>query len=118
MTGEPLTRRTDDNVPTLTKRLTAYHAQTQPLINYYQKRHIHHAIDASREPDAVEKEIEKIIATTKSKDKVRILEYLFARFETFTCFLPGFLLLASVEQWEEERRFYLVRQCRFRFREV
>ncbi|GAV04598.1 hypothetical protein RvY_14860 [Ramazzottius varieornatus] len=70
VTGEPLTRRTDDNVPTLTKRLTAYHAQTQPLINYYQKRHIHHAIDASREPDTVEKEIEKIIATTKSKDKV------------------------------------------------
>ena len=65
-------RRTDDNVPTLTKRLTAYHAQTKPLINYYQKRHIHHAVDASKTPDVVESDIEKIIATTKSKDKVKL----------------------------------------------
>lgn len=63
-------RRSDDNVPTLTKRLTAYHEQTQPLINYYQKRFLHNRIDASKPPESVEQDIEKIIKTTRSKDKV------------------------------------------------
>ncbi|XP_055336952.1 adenylate kinase-like [Paramacrobiotus metropolitanus] len=70
VTGEPLERRSDDNVQTLNKRLTAYHDQTAPLINYYQKRYLHHRIDASKPPDAVETDIENIVTTVKSKDKV------------------------------------------------
>ena len=34
-TGEPLVQREDDNEDTVKKRLTIYHAQTAPLIEYY-----------------------------------------------------------------------------------
>lgn len=34
-TGEPLIQRVDDHEETIRKRLTVYHQQTEPLINYY-----------------------------------------------------------------------------------
>ena len=34
-TGEALVQRQDDHEDTVRKRLEVYHAQTQPLINYY-----------------------------------------------------------------------------------
>jgi len=37
VTGEPLTQREDDTEETVRKRLAIYHAQTKPLIDYYQK---------------------------------------------------------------------------------
>uniref|UniRef100_A0A2K6MYU1 Adenylate kinase active site lid domain-containing protein n=1 Tax=Rhinopithecus bieti TaxID=61621 RepID=A0A2K6MYU1_RHIBE len=51
ITGEPLIRRSDDNEKALKIRLQAYHTQTTPLIEYYRKRGIHSAIDASQTPD-------------------------------------------------------------------
>lgn len=36
-TGEPLIQRDDDQEETVRKRLDVYHAQTEPLINYYKK---------------------------------------------------------------------------------
>uniref|UniRef100_A0A2K6LVM5 Adenylate kinase active site lid domain-containing protein n=1 Tax=Rhinopithecus bieti TaxID=61621 RepID=A0A2K6LVM5_RHIBE len=53
ITGEPLIRRSDDNEKALKIRLQAYHTQTTPLIEYYRKRGIHSAIDASQTPDVV-----------------------------------------------------------------
>ena len=47
VTGEPLERRPDDNVDALKKRLIAYHNQTSPLADYYARKGLHHAIDAS-----------------------------------------------------------------------
>ncbi len=38
--GGELYQRADDNKATVKQRLTAYHAQTQPLIDYYSKRGI------------------------------------------------------------------------------
>jgi adenylate kinase len=35
VTGEPLVQRDDDKEETVRKRLEVYHAQTEPLINYY-----------------------------------------------------------------------------------
>ena len=35
ITGEPLMKRKDDNAATLKSRLDAFHAQTQPVIDYY-----------------------------------------------------------------------------------
>ena len=35
VTGEPLVQRADDNEATVKERITTYHAQTKPLINYY-----------------------------------------------------------------------------------
>ena len=37
VTGEPLIQRDDDQEETVRKRLDVYHAQTEPLIEYYQK---------------------------------------------------------------------------------
>nr|KAF6503791.1 adenylate kinase 2 [Rousettus aegyptiacus] len=53
ITGEPLVRRSDDNEKALKIRLEAYHTQTIPLVEYYRKRGIHSAIDASQTPDVV-----------------------------------------------------------------
>ncbi|NP_001187835.1 adenylate kinase 2, mitochondrial [Ictalurus punctatus] len=53
VTGEPLTRRSDDNEKTLRSRLEAYHKQTAPLVQYYSARGIHHAIDAAQSPEVV-----------------------------------------------------------------
>uniref|UniRef100_M3XK55 Adenylate kinase 3 n=1 Tax=Latimeria chalumnae TaxID=7897 RepID=M3XK55_LATCH len=53
VTGEPLVKRSDDNENTLKSRLFAYHTQTTPLVNYYRKRGIHMAVDASLSPDVV-----------------------------------------------------------------
>ena len=35
ITGEPLIQRPDDREETVMKRLAVYHAQTEPLVNYY-----------------------------------------------------------------------------------
>lgn len=37
VTGEPLVQRDDDKEETVRKRLTVYHSQTRPLIEYYSK---------------------------------------------------------------------------------
>jgi adenylate kinase len=37
LTGEPLILRQDDQPETVKERLHVYHAQTQPLIEYYSK---------------------------------------------------------------------------------
>ena len=38
VTGEPLIQRDDDKEETVRKRLSVYHSQTKPLIEYYAKR--------------------------------------------------------------------------------
>ncbi|MBN3312376.1 KAD2 kinase, partial [Atractosteus spatula] len=53
VTGEPLIRRSDDNEQTLRSRLSAYHSQTAPLVQYYRARQLHTAVDASQSPDVV-----------------------------------------------------------------
>ena len=38
VTGEPLIQRDDDKEETVRKRLSVYHDQTKPLVNFYQKK--------------------------------------------------------------------------------
>ncbi|KAL8965662.1 MAG: hypothetical protein Q9197_006394 [Variospora fuerteventurae] len=57
VTGEPLIQRSDDNAETLKKRLSTYHAQTSPVVAYYQKTGIWKPIDASQEPGQVWKSL-------------------------------------------------------------
>ncbi len=66
-TGEPLERRSDDNVESLAKRLEAYHKQTSPLAEYYAKKGIHTAIDASLKPEIVQSKIAAIFDGILSK---------------------------------------------------
>jgi adenylate kinase len=56
-TGEPLIQRSDDNEETLKKRLSTYHAQTSPVVAYYQKTGIWKPIDASQDPGQVWKSL-------------------------------------------------------------
>ncbi|KIV99944.1 adenylate kinase [Verruconis gallopava] len=60
VTGEPLIQRSDDNEATLKKRLGTYHAQTAPVVSYYQKTGIWSPIDASQEPGQVWTSILKV----------------------------------------------------------
>lgn len=69
ITGEPLIKRSDDNVEALKKRLTTYHTQTRPLVDYYQIRGIHYRIDASQAAKDVFKNIDSIFAK-KSKSRI------------------------------------------------
>lgn len=62
VTGEPLIQRSDDNEATLTKRLGTYHAQTAPVVSYYQKTGIWKGIDASQEPGQVWKSLLGVFA--------------------------------------------------------
>jgi len=57
LTGEPLIQRSDDNAETLKKRLSAYHDQTSPVVDYYKKTGIWKGIDASQEPGQVWKSL-------------------------------------------------------------
>lgn len=69
-TGEPLIRRSDDNVEALMKRLKAYHEQTQPLVDYYKKKGIHSWIDASLNSAQVFENIKTTFIKSRAKDKV------------------------------------------------
>jgi adenylate kinase len=56
-----MTRRADDNAETVESRLRAYHAQTAPLIDYYDARGVLARVDAMAEIDAVAQELNKIV---------------------------------------------------------
>lgn len=70
ITGEPLIQRSDDTADALTKRLTTYHSQTAPVVNYYQKTGIWKPIDASQEPGQVWKALLKATEASSSSSSV------------------------------------------------
>lgn len=59
--GGELSIRDDDKPEIVAKRLVAYHAQTQPLIDYYEKEGILKTVDGTVNVDVVFAEICKII---------------------------------------------------------
>ncbi len=59
--GSELVLRDDDKPETVKKRLTVYHEQTQPLIDYYKKAEILHSVDGTKEPDEVFEAIVEIL---------------------------------------------------------
>ena len=60
--GEELVLRKDDAPETVLNRLSVYHEQTQPLIDYYQKQGILREVDGTKELNEV---FEAIIAELK-----------------------------------------------------
>lgn len=70
VTGEPLSRRSDDNETTLRSRLESYHRQTSPLVQYYSARGLHHAVDAAQSPDIVFASILAAFSSATCKDLV------------------------------------------------
>lgn len=67
ITGEPLIRRSDDNVKSLKTRLESYHNITSPLINYYQKHGIHARIDASQKSEKVFGDIQNVFEKARKR---------------------------------------------------
>jgi adenylate kinase len=65
VTGEPLIQRTDDNVETLRKRLTTYHQQTGPVVEYYKQKGLWVGIDAAQSPAVVWNDLSKVFRTKK-----------------------------------------------------
>ena len=51
--GSPVVLRDDDQPETVKKRLDVYHAQTQPLIDYYQKQGILKSVDGTQPMEEV-----------------------------------------------------------------
>ncbi|KAK7688943.1 adenylate kinase [Cerrena zonata] len=62
VTGEPLIQRSDDNVQALTKRLSVFHSQTGPVVEYYKKKGHWHPIDAAQSPSLVWENLRKVFS--------------------------------------------------------
>ncbi len=59
--GTEMTRRADDTAETVEQRLRAYHAQTAPLIDYYDGKGVLARADAMADIDAVARELNTIV---------------------------------------------------------
>ena len=59
--GHEFARRADDNAETVKKRLDAYHAQTAPLLPYYEDKRILSVVDGTLDIALVTKALEGIL---------------------------------------------------------
>jgi adenylate kinase len=59
----PLNHRSDDNPGTVQARLTTYEEQTRPLLDYYKAANLLYVVDGTREPEAIYRDIEKIVTS-------------------------------------------------------
>ena len=58
-----LNHREDDKPETVKARLATYEEQTRPLLDYYRAANLLHVVDGTRDPEAIYKDIEKIVTT-------------------------------------------------------
>ena len=63
------TRRADDNAETIAARLKAYHAQTAPILPYYEGKGLLRSVDGMATIDAVTKAIEAVLGPKKSPSR-------------------------------------------------
>jgi adenylate kinase len=61
ITGEPLIQRKDDTVEVLTKRLSSFHEQTTPVIDYYLQKGVVANIAAAKPAKVVSEDIRKCL---------------------------------------------------------
>jgi len=59
--GTDMKRRADDNAETVSQRLKTYHAETAPLIEYYDNKDALKRVDAMGDIDAIAKELTAIV---------------------------------------------------------
>ena len=59
--GSELVQRDDDKPETVQKRLSVYHEQTQPLIDYYNKKNILKSVDGTKDMQEVFSDIVNIL---------------------------------------------------------
>jgi adenylate kinase len=68
--GSRLIQREDDKEETILRRLEVYHAQTKPLIGYYEAKGLLRRFDGSRSPNEVHNHIRATLATLRLEDKL------------------------------------------------
>ena len=68
--GSRLVQREDDRPETIAKRLSVYHAQTEPLVEYYEQRGLLRRFDGTRSPTEVHDHIRATIATLRLEDEL------------------------------------------------
>jgi len=68
--GSRLIQRDDDREETVRRRLEVYHAQTEPLIDYYDRAGLLRRFDGRRDPDEVHAHIRATVATLKLEEKL------------------------------------------------
>ena len=69
--GSRLLQRDDDRPETVRKRLSVYHDQTEPLIQWYTERGQLRRFDGTRAPDEVNSRIRATLATLALEDDVQ-----------------------------------------------
>jgi adenylate kinase len=68
--GSRLIQRDDDSEQTIRRRLEVYHAQTEPLINYYDRMGLLRRFDGVRDPDEVHTHIRATVATLRLEEEL------------------------------------------------
>jgi adenylate kinase len=66
--GSRLIQRDDDKPEVVRKRLEIYHAETEPLISYYDERGLLRRVDGTRSPVEVHDHIRAVLATLRLED--------------------------------------------------
>jgi adenylate kinase len=70
MDGSKLIQRDDDKPETVKKRLSVYHDQTEPLIEWYEDKGLLRRFDGTRSPDEVNDHIRATLATLKLESEL------------------------------------------------
>lgn len=68
--GSRLIQRDDDREDVIRKRLDVYHAQTEPLIAYYDEKGLLRRFEGTRSPDEVHDHIRATVATLRLEDQL------------------------------------------------
>jgi adenylate kinase len=66
--GSRLIQRDDDKEETIRRRLEVYHAQTEPLIAYYDDKGLLRRFDGTRSPDEVHAHVRATVATLRLEE--------------------------------------------------
>jgi len=68
--GTALVQRPDDRPEVVQKRLSVYHEQTAPLVEFYDQRGLLRRVDGTRSPTDVHDHIRALIATMRLEDQL------------------------------------------------
>jgi adenylate kinase len=66
--GSRLVQRDDDKPEVVEKRLEVYHAETEPLVAYYDERSLLRRIDGTRSPTEVHDHVRAVLATLRLEE--------------------------------------------------
>jgi adenylate kinase len=68
--GRPLTQRDDDRPEAIERRLATYHAETEPLKDFYDQRGLLRTFDGTRSPTEVHDHIRATLATLRLEERL------------------------------------------------